>query len=40
MAEIAEQAAKVLGALAGATTTWGLDLGLRLGVFDEINRRG
>jgi len=40
MAEISEQAAKVLAAMAGAATTWGLELGLRTGVLGEIARRG
>jgi len=33
MTELKEQAAKILGPLSGTTTVWGIDLGLRLGVF-------
>lgn len=33
MSELPEQAAKILGPLAGTATTWSLDRGLRLGVF-------
>jgi ubiquinone/menaquinone biosynthesis C-methylase UbiE len=39
MAEVAEQAGKILGALSGTATVWGLDLGLRLGVFDHLAER-
>lgn len=36
MAEIAEQAGKILGPLSGVATTWAIDLGLRLGVFEHL----
>lgn len=36
MAELSEQAAKVLGPLSGTATVWALDLGLRLGVFEHL----
>jgi 2-polyprenyl-3-methyl-5-hydroxy-6-metoxy-1,4-benzoquinol methylase len=36
MAELKDQAAKVLGPLSGTATVWGLDLGLRLGVFAHL----
>jgi len=36
MAEIAEQAGKILGPLSGVGTTWAVDLGLRLGVFAHL----
>lgn len=39
MAEIAEQAVKILGPLSGVATTWALDLGLRLGVFEHLAGR-
>ena len=38
MAQVAEQAAKVLGPLGSTATIWGLDLGLRLGIFDHLAR--
>lgn len=34
--EIAEQASKILGPLSGLATTWALDLGLRLGLFEHL----
>lgn len=36
MAELAQQAGKILGPLSGVATTWALDLGLRLGVFEYL----
>jgi len=39
MAEITEQAAKITGPLSGVATTWALDLGLRLGLFDFLSRQ-
>jgi SAM-dependent methyltransferase len=36
MTELTEQAAKVLGPLSGTATVWALELGLRLGVFDQL----
>ena len=36
MAELAEQAGKILGALSGTATVWGLELGLRLGIFEHL----
>lgn len=36
MAELSEQAAKVLGPLSGTATVWALELGLRLGLFQEL----
>ena len=39
MTELKEQAAKVLGPLSGTATVWGLDLGLRLGVFAHLATR-
>ena len=36
MSELTEQAAKILGPLSGTATVWALDLGLRLGVFDQL----
>lgn len=33
---VAEQASKILGPLSGAATVWGLELGLRLGVFHHL----
>jgi ubiquinone/menaquinone biosynthesis C-methylase UbiE len=36
MADVKEQAAKVLGPLSGTATVWGLELGLRLGVFQHL----
>ncbi len=39
MAELTEQAAKVLGPLSGVATTWAIDLGLRLGVFEHLAGR-
>lgn len=36
MAELAQQAGKILGPLSGVATTWALDLGLRLGVFEHL----
>ncbi|HEX9697299.1 MAG TPA: class I SAM-dependent methyltransferase [Actinomycetota bacterium] len=39
MAEIAEQAGKILGPLSGVATTWAVDLGLRLGIFEHLAQR-
>ena len=39
MSELTEQVAKILGPLSGTATVWGLDLGLRLGVFEELAAR-
>lgn len=39
MTELKEQAAKVLGPLSGTATVWSLELGLRLGVFQELATR-
>lgn len=39
MAEIAEQAAKILGPLSGVATAWALDLGIRLGIFEHLAGR-
>lgn len=39
MAEIAEQAGKVLGSLSGLTTVWAVELGLRLGIFEYLADR-
>lgn len=39
MAEIVEQAGKILGPLSGVATTWALDLGLRLGLFEHLADR-
>ncbi len=39
MAELAEQAGKILGALSGTATVWGIELGLRLGIFDHLAGR-
>lgn len=39
MAEVSEQAAKILGPLSGTATVWSLDLGLRLGIFDQLAER-
>lgn len=36
MAELTDQAAKVLGPLSGTATIWALDLALRLGVFEQL----
>lgn len=36
MAELAQQAGRILGPLSGVATTWALDLGLRLGVFEHL----
>jgi SAM-dependent methyltransferase len=36
MAEVAEQQGKILGALAGTTTVWGLELALRLGILEHL----
>ena len=36
MTQLAEQAAKILGPLAGTATVWSLDLGLRLGIFEHL----
>jgi SAM-dependent methyltransferase len=36
---IQEQSAKLLAPLAGTATVWGLELGLRLGLFDELAAR-
>jgi SAM-dependent methyltransferase len=36
MATMPEQATKVLGPLSGTATTWALDLGLRLGLFEHL----
>lgn len=40
MKEVAEQAGKVLAPLASTATIWGLELGLRLGIFDYLARAG
>lgn len=39
MAEVAEQQGKILGALAGTSTVWGLELALRLGILDHLKDR-
>jgi SAM-dependent methyltransferase len=39
MAELAQQAGKILGPLSGVATTWALDLGLRLGMFQHLAGR-
>jgi SAM-dependent methyltransferase len=36
MTQVSEQAAKVLGPLGSTATIWGLELGLRLGIFDHL----
>lgn len=36
MTEPSEQAAKILGPLSGTATVWSLDLGLRLGIFQQL----
>src|SRR2546423_7224615 len=36
MTPVADQAAKILGPLAGTTTTWGIELALRLGILDRL----
>ena len=36
MTELSEQAAKILGPLSGTATVWSLDLGLRLGMFEQL----
>ena len=36
MTEPSEQAAKILGPLSGTATVWSLDLGLRLGIFEQL----
>ena len=36
MAQASEQAAKILGPLSGTATVWSLDLGLRLGIFEQL----
>lgn len=36
MAEVAEQQGKILGALSGTTTVWGLELALRLGILQHL----
>src|SRR5581483_5450848 len=36
---VQEQSAKLLGPLSGTATVWALELGLRLGIFDELARR-
>src|SRR5918998_1739725 len=40
MAAVAEQAAKIMAPLAGTATVWGLELGLRLGVFQHLATAG
>jgi SAM-dependent methyltransferase len=40
MPEVSDQAAKVLAPLASTATIWGLDLGLRLGIFDHLAQEG
>lgn len=40
MAEITEQAGKILGPLSGVATTWAIDLGLRLGLFEHLATTG
>ena len=39
MAQIADQAGKILGPLSGVATTWAVDLGLRLGMFEYLAGR-
>lgn len=39
MTDLKDQAGKVLGPLSGTATVWGLDLGLRLGVFTHLASR-
>lgn len=39
MTQVSEQAAKILGPLSGTATVWALDLGLRLGIFNELAAR-
>lgn len=39
MTQPSEQAAKILGPLSGTATVWTLDLGLRLGIFEQLTRR-
>ncbi len=39
MAQLIDQAAKVLGPLSGTATVWSLELGLRLGLFDHLATR-
>ena len=36
MTEASEQAAKILGPLSGTATVWSLDLGVRLGIFENL----
>lgn len=40
MTQVADQAGKVLAPLASTATIWGLELGLRLGIFDHLARGG
>lgn len=39
MTKLPDQAGKILGPLSGVATTWALDLGLRLGVFEHLAGR-
>ena len=39
MTQPSEQAAKILGPLSGSATVWTLDLGLRLGIFEQLADR-
>ncbi len=39
MTEPSEQAARILGPLSGTATVWSLDLGLRLGIFQQLLHR-
>jgi len=39
MTEPSEQAAKILGPLSGTAIVWSLDLGLRLGIFEQLVER-
>ncbi len=39
MTEPSEQASKILGPLSGTATVWSLDLGLRLGIFEQLVER-
>ncbi len=36
MTELSEQAAKILGPLSGTATVWSLALGIRLGIFEQL----
>jgi len=39
MTELSEPAAKILGPLSGTAIVWSLDLGLRLGIFEQLVER-